>query len=54
MHGNMGNHRPMDVYLAQPRGFCAGARAPVERQSWSTMREAWPSSGRIFAKKNGA
>src|SRR6266403_1929563 len=30
MHGNMGNHRPMDVYLAQPRGFCAGVVRAIQ------------------------
>src|SRR3977135_1058951 len=30
MHGNMGSHRPMDVFLAQPRGFCAGVVRAIQ------------------------
>ena len=30
MHGSMGNHRPMDVFLAQPRGFCAGVVRAIQ------------------------
>ena len=27
---NMGDHRPMEVYLAQPRGFCAGVVRAIQ------------------------
>jgi len=30
MHGSMGSHRPMDVFLAQPRGFCAGVVRAIQ------------------------
>src|SRR5471032_2903082 len=30
MHGNVGGHRPMDIYLAQPRGFCAGVVRAIQ------------------------